>query len=226
MRNEGSYSYSPLLFQSFFAKQTEFGKAVKPGKIYPNAFFSNLASIYYFHTYLSGVLTAGYHGGRGKQFSTVEKKKFKVHCDAEGLYQLTNNNKEYIKTGLYRYVVSPKGSLYILTEENNNYFHNTLRASQPVQCAGKVMIRKGKIIIIGNESGHYRPNEEQLLRTIGGLYAAGFLKLDVQVKAFVIDGFFSFTTRSLGTIKELIKQDEIKIPNPWKATSEFSNKMN
>lgn len=85
-----SYSYSPLLIQSFFVKQTEFGKPVKH---YSNAFFSNLASVHYFHTYLSGILTLGFHGGVGKQLLATEKKQFKTHCDAGGLYQL-NNNKE------------------------------------------------------------------------------------------------------------------------------------
>ena len=220
-----SYSYSPLLMQSFFVKQTEFGKPVKPGKVYSNAFFSNLASVHYFHTYLSGILTLGFHGGVGKQLLATEKKQFKTHCDAGGLYQLNNNNKEYIKNGLYRYVVSPKGGLYILTDKDNTCFHNAIRASQPVQCAGEVMIINNQIEIIGNESGHYRPTREQLLRTVGGLYAAGFLNLKVNVKAFVADGFFSYSIQNIGTLKQLIKQDEIKIPHSWEATAEFSNKM-
>lgn len=136
-----SYSYAPLLLQSFFSKQTVFGKPVKPGKAYPNAFFSNLASVHYFHTYLSGILTLGFLGGVGKQFLTKEKKRFKTYCDPEGLYQLINDNKEYINDGLYRYIVSPKGGLYILTEKEYNCFHNAIRASQPVQCAGEVWVK-------------------------------------------------------------------------------------
>ncbi len=220
-----SYSYGPLLLQSFFSKQTVFGKPVKPGKAYPNAFFSNLATVHYVHTYLSGILTLGFHGGVGKQFLKKEKKQFKTYCDSEGLYQLINDNKVYIKDGSYRYVVSPKGGLYILTEKENNCFHNAIRASQPVQCAGEVMIINNQIKEIGNQSGHYRPSREQLLRTVGGLYAAGFLNLDVEICAFSINGVLSYSIEGIGTLKKLIKQDAVKIPDSWDATIEFSNKM-
>ncbi|CAM2822523.1 hypothetical protein [Legionella worsleiensis] len=221
-----SYSYSPLFMRSFFSKQTEFGKPVKPGKTYPNAFFSNLATVHFYHTYLSGILTFGWQGGIGKQMMQTEKKQFKTYRDEEGLYQLNNDNKEYIANGMYRYVVSPKGGLYILTDKNmTSCFHNSIRASQPVQSAGQIMIINNNIETISNSSGHYRPTREQFLRTVGGLYAAGFLDLTVRVQCFVIDGFFSYSTKNLGVLEQLIKNDEIKIPHPWVATTEFSNLM-
>lgn len=60
---------------------------------------------------------------------------------------------------------------------------------------------------------------------MGGLYAAGYLNLDVKILAFSIEGYFSYSIKHIGTLKKLIKQDEVKIPDSWEATIEFSNKM-
>lgn len=220
------HSYFPKSFQPLFSSQSELGKPVKIDKEYKNAFFSNLATVNYFHTYISGIFTLGLIGGIGKQFKTEEKKKYKTYADTDGLYQLIDDQKRYIPNGFYRYIVSPKGGLYILTDDIHNAFHNSIRGSQPVQCAGEVMIRNGKIGMIGNQSGHYRPTRAQLVRTLGGLYAAGLiLNDDANVKCFKIDGYLSYSIQDIGTIADLIHSGEIKIPSPWQATPDIHDMM-
>ena len=195
-----------LIIESFTSKQTKFGKPMKPEKKYPNAFFSDLAYVDYSHTYLPGILTAGAFDGVGKQYSEAEKKQFKVYGDAGGLYQINNNNKKYIADNVYRYIVSPKGGLYIFTNEIDNCFHNAMRASQPVQCAGMVWINNNQISSIDNASGHYLPTEKQLLRTIDGLYTAGFLNSNVNVKTCVESPSHHVRMKDMGTIKDLINE--------------------
>lgn len=213
-RIEGSvFTALSLFIESFSSKQSKFGKAMKPEKRYPNAFFDQLAHVNYNHTYLPGILTGGVLNGVGKQFSQQEKKQFRVYRDNHGLYQLPNNQKQYITPNAYRYIVSPKGGLYIITQETPNCFHNSVRASQPVQCAGMVRIRNNEITLIDNLSGHYRPTREQLIRTALGLHAAGFLQLDVSVQVFD-DTFLTFSRKHIGTVLELKKQEENKISAP------------
>ena len=102
---EPRYSYLPS-FQSFFSIQSELGKPVKVGKIYPNAFFSNLASANP-RDYIIAIINS-YHT-MGEQFTTEEKKKFKTYVDDVGLYQFIDDEKKYIPDGKkYDYIVSPK----------------------------------------------------------------------------------------------------------------------
>lgn len=196
-----TYSLLPKCVDSLF-RQSEFGKPMKKGKKYPNVFFTDLASVQRLLTY--GCRT-------GKQFSTTEKKKFKTYVDESGLYQLCDATKNYIKDGSHLYIVSPKGGLYIFPfSEGREYFHNSIRASQPVQCAGQLIIENKKIIKINNGSGHYKPTTEQLLRTVGGLFAAGFVDLDVVLRAYAFTQYGGIDY--LGSIRELIKEGRLKIP--------------
>ncbi|MFA6302036.1 MAG: hypothetical protein WC627_02745, partial [Legionella sp.] len=172
------YSCDPCAVFSFFSRQRVFGKPVKVGKEYKNAFFADLTSINYFHTYVIGLLMLG---SIGKQLDCKEKKRFKTYVDIDGLYLIEDGEKKRITNGDFRYVVSPKGGLYIFINMNGGSYHNSMRASQPVQCAGCIRIQNGKIESIDNRSGHYCPTKENFLRTLGGLYAAGFIYPETRI---------------------------------------------
>lgn len=220
-----TYHYGPRVFQPLFSTQRELGKPVVDGKTYTNIFFDNLASVNYFHTYISGYLTCRLHGGLGRQFTTGEKKKYKTYVDGDELYQYHEGQKIYIADGDYRYVVSPKGGLYIISDYSDDVFHNSIRGSQPVQCAGAVEISDGRITKISNESGHYRPTKAQLLRTLGGLYAAKFIDSETRVRCFTVTGFMSSSTENIGTIGTLIRSNDIWMPTPWQATQDICARM-
>lgn len=214
---EPARHYLPAFMQPYFSSQSELGKPVKEGKSYPNPFFDDLASIAYFHTYL--MLR------KGKEFTTAAKKPFKTHIDQNGLYQLCNEQQQYLEDGVYRYIVSPKGGFYILPHQEAHVFHNAIRASQPVQCAGGVWIQNRRIMQIDNASGHYQPTQEQLLRTCGGLYAAGLMDAETKVRCWKSMGLFTSPFVLLGSVGQLIQDQLIKIPKPWTATKEVYETM-
>ncbi|HRE32724.1 MAG TPA: hypothetical protein PLD88_12170, partial [Candidatus Berkiella sp.] len=171
-------------FKQLFARQFELGKPVKIDKIYPNAFFTDLAPVYYWFTYVSGYLSCGLMGGKGKQLNTTDKQQYKVLIHNRRCAFKQDRNKQPIRTGYYRYIVSPKGGLYIFDANDGTLFHNSIRASQPVQCAGALYIDNGFITYINNSSGHYRPTRAQFMRTLGGLYAAGYIDESTGVSSF------------------------------------------
>lgn len=222
-----TYSYTPSSIHSFFVKQKELGKPVKVGKKYTNAFFDDLASIDYMHTYVTGMLLPRICGGGGigHEFDTQEKKQYKANSDEYGLYRMIEGKKHYIPNGDYRYVVSPKGGLYIFPLRLENVYHNGVRASQPVQCAGGMTIKNGQITLIDNGSGHYRPTQKQFFRTLGGLYAANLIDEDTKIESFEI-GYFGIPRFSpMGNMGRLIHGKIIKVPNGWEATDELHAKM-
>lgn len=219
------HAWLPKVFQPLFSIQRELGKPVKVGNEYKNPAFSNLATVDYLHTYVWGTITLGFFHGTGKQFNTEEKKKYKTHIDDNGLYQIIENKKRYIANGEYRYIISPKGGLYILTDYEKNTFHNSIRASQPVQCAGGITIIDGEIYGINNASGHYKPTLTHLLKAIGGLYAAGFISnVEAHVQCLDLKSW-SPSLISIGKIGDLIRAGEIKIPHAWTATQDIHDKM-
>lgn len=217
-----SYSYIPY-FKHLFASQPELGKPVKIGKTYANAFFDDLAPVHYFFTYIAGFLSGGCIGGKGAQLNSEQKRPFKIHADKNGCCYFKQNPTEKIPNGQYRYIVSPKGGVYIF-DADPSLFHNSIRGSQPVQSAGSLYLDNGFITRIDNSSGHYRPSRTQFMRALGGLYAAKFI--DEGTKVFTVDAsYFALTHKREGAVDELMRSGDIQIPEAWQATDEVHHKM-
>ncbi|MCS5709939.1 hypothetical protein [Candidatus Berkiella aquae] len=219
-----SYCYIPF-FKQLFARQPELGNPVKIQQIYPNVFFTDLAPVYYWFTYVSGYLSCGLNGGKGTQLNATQKQQYKVHLHNKRCTFKINPKKEPICTGYYRYIVSPKGGLYIFDAIDDSIFHNSIRASQPVQCAGTLYMDNGFITYINNASGHYRPTRAQLMRTLGGLYAAGFIDEATEVSSFHVKHLFSGSLKKEGDVGDLMSTNDIQIPEPWQATKFVHDKM-
>ena len=101
--------------------QTELGKSTKDTKSYPNLRFDNLA------TMNSGSRERDlkrHKEGYLQYFTTQIKKEFKVTKGGDGC--LVRNGCK-LAPGVYGYVVSPKGSLYAISEENDSADKERLR---------------------------------------------------------------------------------------------------
>ena len=219
-----SYSYIPI-FRSLFAIQSEFGRPVKVGKTYPNAFFSNLASVNYFYTYVPSFLSFGLTAGKGRQLNTAQKSQYKIVANRNGECFFKDRPDEKITSGFYRYIVSPKGGLYIFPLHDLSLYHNSIRGSQPVQCAGVLKLDNRFITWIDNSSGHYRPTRGQFMRTLGGLFSAKFIDEGTEVFTFKSDSHFNYIRVNEGDVDDLMKQGDIQIPKPWQATRSVHAKM-
>lgn len=213
-----SYSYVPVLTR-LLSTQSELGNPVKTRENkpdgYSNIFFSNLVT----------AQTLAFRGR--KQLTTEEKKKYKTYLDKEKgcLYRLINDIKTNVPNGIYSYIVSPKGGVYIFEGED----HGSIRGFQPVQCAGEVLIRNGKIYVINMAAKDYFCNWDQYFRTLGGLYAAGFIDEKTEY-CFVMELRFYEKLGGKGgchTIEDLIKSNggDFKVPTLWTPDEDFPEKM-
>lgn len=64
-------------------------------------------------------------------------------------------------------------------------YHSSITGGQPVDAAGEIEIRDGRVVAISNLSGHYRPGPEHLLNTLSWLAGRG---IDVSgIKVGVLD---------------------------------------
>lgn len=99
-----------------------------------------------------------------------------VLYDSKGALLDTNND-------FFIYVISKKGILYTaapISLTGARVHHSYLMKSKPskehfgigkdIACAGHILVTQGKIVHMDNQSGHYKPNKEQLILEIQQLY--------------------------------------------------------
>jgi hypothetical protein len=93
-------------------------------------------------------------------------------------------------------------------------------------------VKEGKITVINNDSGHYKPTKDQLFKALGGLFAAGFISESTKVQVLEQELALAPNQRPVTVIKfetvlrELIIDNEIIIPYPWEASEEVNRAMN
>lgn len=86
------------------------------------------------------------------------------------------------------YVVDQKGQFYVSFEsEKDKIHHSSLLAGAPVACAGELLVFQGELILINNQSGHYRPPPKALEQAVHALSTAGIDMSKVLVKTFGVD---------------------------------------
>ena len=137
-------------------------------------------------------------GARGKKivkyFTEEEKQQYKVNLtnglfyDSKGGLVNTINPKE---VGRYAY-----SSLYVIDRDYQFYIvgckvghkldrainHSSVLAGKPILCAGYVTVTEGKLISLSNESGHYTPPEEALLKLMHHLARQGVPREQYEVR--------------------------------------------
>ena len=86
------------------------------------------------------------------------------------------------------YVMDKEGTLYVSFEsEKDKVHHSSLLAGAPVACAGELLVFQGELLLINNQSGHYRPPPQALQQAITVLKGAGLDLTKVKVKTFGVD---------------------------------------
>lgn len=134
---------------------------------------------------------------RPPYFTTAEKKQFKVErLSSDHLLHYRSNPDDPITDGSYNYIISPKGSLYLVSDMTH---HSLLRAGQPVLCAGTIDVKNGEIIQINPDSGHYHPSNYNLKIACLHLYEKGILNEKCQIKPYGEPRI---------TVKDLLTDDE------------------
>lgn len=86
------------------------------------------------------------------------------------------------------YVIDQAGRLYVSFEsEKDKVHHSSLLAGAPVACAGELLVFQGELLLINNQSGHYRPPPKALEQAVDALTKAGLDMSKVSVKTYGVD---------------------------------------
>ncbi len=93
------------------------------------------------------------------------------------------------KFGYAIYVMDQEGNFYIAFESKKNEFHHSsFLAGQAVACAGEMVIYQGQLLLINNQSGHYRPPPAALDQALDALQKYHAVDLSaVQVNRYGLD---------------------------------------
>lgn len=70
-----------------------------------------------------------------------------------------------VEDGKYLYVLSLDDKLYLAPKDGAVRNHSWLSNGNPVKGAGNLVVKNNQIFIFDNNSGHYKPSKEALLRT-------------------------------------------------------------
>lgn len=137
------------------------------------------------------------------------REKTKVHV-SEGLLHkdgkvLTFNVDPQDGVDCRNYVVDKRGDLYVKVICNHSWLRKQRGVGKSVQCAGKIGIVNGKIAYMDNDSGHYKPNEDQLLLCAYNFFKAGLLANDVVIRS-VAAGKFSIKDIKLLNAEEILSK--------------------
>lgn len=92
----------------------------------------------------------------------AEQENARLQVDSTGLYR---NKDGQPVTGTFLFVVLENGDIIHAPEttpEGRRYRHSALANGKKVRAAGKLCLENGKLMVISNESGHYKPAGEKL----------------------------------------------------------------
>jgi hypothetical protein len=154
----------------------------------------------------------------GRQYYEPQFKKVKANSKTiinEKQEICVASTKEIIKDlNAVRYVVSKKGDLYININYSNPYHHTCFLKGKPedelfgfgkpTACAGYISIQEGKITMINNHSGHYKPSFNQLKVVLHY-----FQQKDILDNHVKIEERFSDTEKNDYTINDIDLSDKI-----------------
>ncbi len=102
------------------------------------------------------------------------RKKFQVEIRDGKLYDSQGRalNSSDEMPGIY--VIDKNGVLYHYAEPDAGRFHHsTFLAGDDVLSAGQIRVRDGEIVLLGNESGHYKPTKMHAYQGIYKLLKSG-----------------------------------------------------
>lgn len=89
-----------------------------------------------------------------------------LHTNEEGIFAFPDGK---IPHGKYLYVRTLSGALFAAKEEEIAH-HSYLSNGKKVTSAGYLVFENGKLCLVSNESGHYRPTKEEMLEDLQHYY--------------------------------------------------------
>ena len=75
--------------------------------------------------------------------------------------------------GFAIYVISGEGNFHVASHKVGQYHHSSILAGGKVACAGEMKVTNGILSFISNKSGHYRPDNDDLLHALAILQKNG-----------------------------------------------------
>ena len=90
-------------------------------------------------------------------------------------------------SGLGIYVMSEHGDIHVSKRQERGYkHHSTLLAGAPIAAAGEMKIKDGKLLLLNNTSGHYKPDQYCLLQVLHSLQKQEANLDDLEIVAGVV----------------------------------------
>lgn len=190
--------------------------------------------------------TRYFHSGKRKDTDQTEdesktseitlKSDYKVRMVHADMALQRTIDKDHIPEGDYIYVLTYKGSLYAVKNNEADFdelgqhiplHHSSIRAGQQVGCAGHITVNDaGKITLINANSGHMKPPMENLITAVIWLYEEKkYLDPDCVIelqKNYLKDANGESIDRI--SIYDLINKKDIEFNNPELADFRERNK--
>ncbi|STX40686.1 Uncharacterised protein [Legionella donaldsonii] len=89
-----------------------------------------------------------------------------LHTNKTGIFAFADG---IMPDGKYLYVRTLSGALFAAKEKDTAH-HSYLSNGKKVTSAGYLVFEKGKLCLVSNESGHYRPTKEEMLEDLHYYY--------------------------------------------------------
>lgn len=138
----------------------------------------------------------------------MKREKFKVFFnEGKKACHYDSNTKSFvaIQSGSKgsRFVLSMSNKLYVAADrysgDQDVKFHSSFMAGRPVQCAGHMWFKNGKLEKMQNSSGHYQPTDLSMVKVLNHL-RMNQVNLS-EVKVVPITEFLRVTTMVFGSWK-------------------------
>jgi hypothetical protein len=99
------------------------------------------------------------------------------------IFDTTDNTESEIGDGMTHFVMDLRGRIYAgYTKGDETWFkHSSLVGGSPVLAAGRLRAEQGRIVFIQNDSGHYKPDHQQMRNVLQRLELYGQLSGNIVI---------------------------------------------
>jgi hypothetical protein len=99
-------------------------------------------------------------------YSSEQQQKAQVFVDENGQFAFANGR---LADGDWIFVVDQSGRMIASRADDGRVHHSSLSGGEPVMMAGELKISGGKLSVITNKSGHFRPDADAFKQFLGDL---------------------------------------------------------
>ncbi|MFC7344562.1 putative T7SS-secreted protein [Saccharopolyspora griseoalba] len=118
----------------------------------------------------------------------VQREAFRLHVDEDGLLRDADGDLfdssgastvQHPDDGRAIFVMDENGRIYASTDhEAGRFHHSSFLSGQPAAAAGELVVKDGKVELITNQSGHYKPMEADIAQFMRHLFRREGAPLD------------------------------------------------